>query len=79
MLGNADKLAPAAFRFARAAEAEVHVSDIFAVRQHAPHLAHAFAEHARAFVEVQTGCDHRCTFCVIPSAAATAARCPPAR
>ncbi|ARS25995.1 tRNA (N(6)-L-threonylcarbamoyladenosine(37)-C(2))-methylthiotransferase MtaB [Sphingomonas sp. KC8] len=46
--------------------AEVRVSDIFAVRQTAPHLAAAFAEHARAFVEVQNGCDHRCTFCVIP-------------
>lgn len=45
---------------------EVRVSDIFAVRQIAPHLAAAFAEHARAFVEVQNGCDHRCTFCVIP-------------
>ena len=66
VLGNADKHAPAAFRFVRPDAAEVHVSDIFAVRQHAPHLAHAFAEHARAFVEVQTGCDHRCTFCVIP-------------
>ncbi len=66
VLGNADKYAPAAFAFARPAEAEVRVSDIMAVREHAPHLAAAFAEHARAFVEVQTGCDHRCTFCVIP-------------
>ena len=37
-----------------------------AVRQTAPHLATSFAEHARAFVEVQNGCDHRCTFCIIP-------------
>jgi threonylcarbamoyladenosine tRNA methylthiotransferase MtaB len=66
VIGNADKQVPTAFRFTRAEEAEVHVSDVFGVRQHAPHLAHAFAEHARAFVEVQTGCDHRCTFCVIP-------------
>ena len=66
VLGNADKHAPAAFRFPRPDVAEVRVSDIFAVRQHAPHMAHAFAEHARAFVEMQTGCDHRCTFCVIP-------------
>ena len=47
-------------------EGVVHVSDIMQVRETAPHLAPAFAEHARAFVEVQTGCDHRCTFCVIP-------------
>ncbi len=66
VLGNAEKHAPAAFRFPRGPEADVRVSDIFAVRQHAPQMAHSFAEHARAFVEVQTGCDHRCTFCVIP-------------
>jgi threonylcarbamoyladenosine tRNA methylthiotransferase MtaB len=42
------------------------VSDIFAVREHAPHLAVGFAERHRAFVEVQNGCDHRCTFCIIP-------------
>jgi threonylcarbamoyladenosine tRNA methylthiotransferase MtaB len=44
----------------------VIVGDIMAVRETAPHLAHAFAAHARAFVEVQNGCDHRCTFCAIP-------------
>lgn len=44
----------------------VRVSDIMAVRETAPHLASAFAGHARAFIEVQNGCDHRCTFCIIP-------------
>src|SRR3546814_3703932 len=37
-----------------------------AVRETAPHLVSGFADHARAFVEVQNGCDHRCTFCIIP-------------
>ncbi|MFN3945489.1 MAG: tRNA (N(6)-L-threonylcarbamoyladenosine(37)-C(2))-methylthiotransferase MtaB [Allosphingosinicella sp.] len=46
--------------------AEVRVSDIMAVRKTAPHLVAGFAERARAFVEVQNGCDHRCTFCIIP-------------
>ena len=45
---------------------KVRVSDIMAVRQTAPQLVSGFADHARAFVEVQNGCDHRCTFCVIP-------------
>jgi threonylcarbamoyladenosine tRNA methylthiotransferase MtaB len=36
------------------------------VRETAPHLATGFSERARAFVEVQNGCDHRCTFCIIP-------------
>jgi threonylcarbamoyladenosine tRNA methylthiotransferase MtaB len=44
----------------------VTVSDIFAIRETAPHLAAGFAERSRAFVEVQNGCDHRCTFCIIP-------------
>jgi threonylcarbamoyladenosine tRNA methylthiotransferase MtaB len=46
--------------------ADVRVSDIMAVRETAPHLAAGFAERSRAFVEVQNGCDHRCTFCIIP-------------
>nr|WP_281397111.1 tRNA (N(6)-L-threonylcarbamoyladenosine(37)-C(2))-methylthiotransferase MtaB [Sphingobium boeckii] len=46
--------------------ADVRVSDIMAVQETAPHLVSGFADHARAFVEVQNGCDHRCTFCVIP-------------
>jgi len=45
---------------------KVQVSDIMAVRETAPHMASAFAEHARAFLEVQNGCNHRCTFCIIP-------------
>ena len=44
----------------------VNVSDIFGVRETAPHLLAGFAERSRAFVEVQNGCDHRCTFCIIP-------------
>jgi threonylcarbamoyladenosine tRNA methylthiotransferase MtaB len=37
-----------------------------AVRETAPHLVAGFGDRARAFVEVQNGCDHRCTFCIIP-------------
>jgi threonylcarbamoyladenosine tRNA methylthiotransferase MtaB len=47
-------------------EADVRVSDIMAVRETAPHLVAGFSDRARAFVEVQNGCDHRCTFCIIP-------------
>ncbi|HEY0026562.1 MAG TPA: tRNA (N(6)-L-threonylcarbamoyladenosine(37)-C(2))-methylthiotransferase MtaB [Allosphingosinicella sp.] len=48
------------------AEAKVRVSDIMAVAENAPHLLSAYAERSRAFIEVQNGCDHRCTFCIIP-------------
>jgi threonylcarbamoyladenosine tRNA methylthiotransferase MtaB len=63
VLGNREKFDPAAF----AGDGEkVRVSDIMAVRETAPHLVAGFAERSRAFVEVQNGCDHRCTFCIIP-------------
>ncbi|MCA1749358.1 MAG: tRNA (N(6)-L-threonylcarbamoyladenosine(37)-C(2))-methylthiotransferase MtaB [Sphingomonadales bacterium] len=58
-----DELSPDGLMEARV---QVRVSDIMAVRETAPHLVTGFAERARAFVEVQNGCDHRCTFCVIP-------------
>ncbi|MDX5984781.1 tRNA (N(6)-L-threonylcarbamoyladenosine(37)-C(2))-methylthiotransferase MtaB [Sphingomonas echinoides] len=62
VLGNTEKLSGDAW----AAPDRVLVGDIAMVRETAPHLAPAFSAHARAFVEVQNGCDHRCTFCVIP-------------
>jgi len=63
VLGNADKAAPGVY----AAEgARVRVNDIFSVRETAGHLADGLTDRARAYVEVQNGCDHRCTFCVIP-------------
>jgi len=62
VLGNREKLLPASF----AEGAEVRVSDIMAVAENAPHLLSAYAERSRAFIEVQNGCDHRCTFCIIP-------------
>lgn len=61
LLGNREKMLPESFASGRSL-----VSDIMAVRETAPHLVTGFAERARAFVEVQNGCDHRCTFCVIP-------------
>jgi threonylcarbamoyladenosine tRNA methylthiotransferase MtaB len=44
----------------------VQVADIMAVRETAPHLLDGFEGRTRAFVQVQNGCDHRCTFCIIP-------------
>jgi threonylcarbamoyladenosine tRNA methylthiotransferase MtaB len=62
VLGNADKLRPASW----APDAPSAVSDIMAARETAAHLVTEFAGRARAFVQVQQGCDHRCTFCIIP-------------
>ena len=66
VLGNIDKFEPENLRFNAADTAEVRVSDIMEVKETAPHMLGGFAERARAFVEVQNGCDHRCTFCIIP-------------
>lgn len=63
VIGNVEKQSPALFAINGP---KVSVSDIMAVRETAPHLATAFSGNTRAFVEVQTGCDHRCTFCIIP-------------
>lgn len=63
IVGNREKMEAASFL---PAQERVRVADIMAVREHSPHLITAFADHARAFVEVQNGCDHRCTFCIIP-------------
>ena len=62
VIGNREKFDAASFL----AGSKLRVSDIMAVRETAPHLVSGFADHARAFVEVQNGCDHRCTFCIIP-------------
>jgi threonylcarbamoyladenosine tRNA methylthiotransferase MtaB len=44
----------------------VQVNDIMSVKETAAHLVDGLDGRARAFVQVQTGCDHRCTFCIIP-------------
>lgn len=64
VLGNAEKMQPTIF--ATPPEDRIVVADIMAVRETAAHLVAGFDGRARAFIEVQTGCDHRCTFCIIP-------------
>ncbi|MBU6499938.1 MAG: tRNA (N(6)-L-threonylcarbamoyladenosine(37)-C(2))-methylthiotransferase MtaB, partial [Rhodospirillales bacterium] len=62
VLGNQEKLLAESW----SADAPSAVSDITAARETAAHLVTEFAGRARAFVQVQQGCDHRCTFCIIP-------------
>jgi threonylcarbamoyladenosine tRNA methylthiotransferase MtaB len=76
VLGNAEKVSADAWRaqrgrlaqasFGTAAEEKIAVNDIMAVTQTAAHLVEGFEGRVRAFVQVQNGCDHRCTFCIIP-------------
>jgi threonylcarbamoyladenosine tRNA methylthiotransferase MtaB len=77
VIGNDDKMRGEAWRDARLAfdaspfgigsSEKIAVADIMAVREMAPHLLEGFARGLpRVFVQVQNGCDHRCTFCIIP-------------
>jgi len=62
VIGNAEKLTNAAYY----SERQILVGDIMAVQETAGHLVEGFEGRTRAFVQVQQGCDHRCTFCIIP-------------
>src|SRR5437762_7275871 len=67
VIGNAEKLKAETFRaLAAGASERVAVTDIMAVRETASHLLAGFEGRARAFVQARQGCDHRCTFCIIP-------------
>src|SRR5262249_43086993 len=73
VVGNDDKMRHQAWRDARAvfnaglAGEKIAVTDIMAVKEMAPHLVEGFQRGPpRVFVQVQSGCDHRCTFCIIP-------------
>jgi threonylcarbamoyladenosine tRNA methylthiotransferase MtaB len=69
VIGNADKLKAESYvrmAFGVKLNDKVQVNDIMAVRENAPHLIDGMDGRTRAFVQVQNGCDHRCTFCIIP-------------
>jgi threonylcarbamoyladenosine tRNA methylthiotransferase MtaB len=64
VLGNQEKMTAASYLALDSARAQVN--DIMSVKETASHLVASFDGRARAFVQVQNGCDHRCTFCIIP-------------
>jgi len=75
VLGNAEKVDPLEWRriagangpdFGVEGAEKLRVNDIMQVRELAPHMIDGLSERTRAFVQVQNGCDHRCTFCIIP-------------
>nr|WMC96822.1 tRNA (N(6)-L-threonylcarbamoyladenosine(37)-C(2))-methylthiotransferase MtaB [Aminobacter aminovorans] len=70
VLGNEEKLKAHNYRalpdFGVNDFEKARVNDIFSVRETAGHMVDAIEGRARAFVQVQNGCDHRCTFCIIP-------------
>ncbi|WP_240535019.1 tRNA (N(6)-L-threonylcarbamoyladenosine(37)-C(2))-methylthiotransferase MtaB [Notoacmeibacter marinus] len=70
VIGNGDKMKAQSYRalpdFGVNAYEKVRVNDIFELTETAAHMVDAIEGRARAFVQVQNGCDHRCTFCIIP-------------
>jgi threonylcarbamoyladenosine tRNA methylthiotransferase MtaB len=67
VLGNDEKLKRESYGSdTRAEGARIKVGDIMALKETAAHLVDGLESRARAFIEVQQGCDHRCTFCIIP-------------
>ncbi|HEY8276416.1 MAG TPA: tRNA (N(6)-L-threonylcarbamoyladenosine(37)-C(2))-methylthiotransferase MtaB [Methyloceanibacter sp.] len=67
VIGNQEKTECGTFQTLGTAEAErVKVNDIMSVKETALHMIEGFGAQARAYVQIQNGCDHRCTFCIIP-------------
>ncbi len=70
VLGNTEKLERKSYQdvaaFGVSETEKVRVNDIMSVEETAGHLIDGLTGRARAFVQVQNGCDHRCTFCIIP-------------
>ena len=67
IIGNAEKTDCRTFdALSGGATERVKVNDIMAVKETAGHLIEGFGGQARAYVQIQNGCDHRCTFCIIP-------------
>jgi threonylcarbamoyladenosine tRNA methylthiotransferase MtaB len=70
VLGNEEKLKSASYKalpdFGVSATEKLRVNDIMSVTETAPQMVKLIDGHVRAFIQVQNGCDHRCTFCIIP-------------
>jgi threonylcarbamoyladenosine tRNA methylthiotransferase MtaB len=67
VMGNAEKLDASKWQaLADGTAGDLVVSDIMTLNETAAHMVDSFAGHTRGFLQVQQGCDHRCTFCIIP-------------
>ncbi len=67
VLGNREKLIAGSYAdFGIGGSERIKVNDIMSVHETAPQMVDHFEGHTRAFLQVQNGCDHRCTFCIIP-------------
>ena len=68
VIGNHEKLQPDQWQALGAGEdgGDILVGDVMSLRETASHMVDGFHGHTRGFLQIQQGCDHRCTFCIIP-------------
>ncbi len=66
IIGNQEKLEKSGYQFVLENTEKALVNDIMSLKETAAHMVTSFEGRARAFVQVQNGCNHRCTFCIIP-------------
>lgn len=68
VVGNEEKLTEETWQSVATGDVsdKLLISDVMEVRDIAPHFVEGFDDHTRAFLQIQQGCDHRCTFCIIP-------------
>jgi len=66
VVGNSEKMKSSTWKNILLNTEKVLVDDIMSVRETSAHLIDGFGTRSRAYVQIQNGCDHRCTFCVIP-------------
>jgi threonylcarbamoyladenosine tRNA methylthiotransferase MtaB len=66
VLGNEEKMKSDSYKFYNRSNEKVLVNDIMSITETASHLISSVEGRSRAFVQVQNGCNHRCTFCIIP-------------
>jgi threonylcarbamoyladenosine tRNA methylthiotransferase MtaB len=67
VIGNREKMRAETFlRLSQDGTERIRVDDIMSVTECDPHMLDGFGTRTRAYVQVQNGCDHRCTFCIIP-------------
>ncbi len=68
VIGNHEKLQPDEWQALGAGEnvSDIVVGDVMSLRETASHMVESFHGHTRGFLQIQQGCDHRCTFCIIP-------------
>ena len=77
VMGNHDKLSPDVFLQRNGDEGKIVVSDIMQVTQGIATPAASHDGRTRAFLQIQNGCDHRCTFCIIPFGRGNSRSVPP--